>query len=141
MCAGAGLERAMVAMLRTLGGRKASLLIPQPAVANGQSGLGLNTPLVSEVEIEPVLLRTAALNGFGNGQRLYAAMTQGTVEKALNLAQASAGGENAADPTLEIKQTLETSMLRVQGSEYRVVSVKVKWSGGTELLYELEIEE
>ena len=31
-------------------------------------------------------------------------------------------------------------MLRAGGTEYRIVSVTVKWFGGAELLYELEIE-
>ena len=56
----AGLERAALAMLRTLGAGKASLLIPQPIAANEQTGLGLIVPLVNEVEMEPVLLQATA---------------------------------------------------------------------------------
>jgi hypothetical protein len=125
----AGLERAALAMLRTLGAGNASLLVLQPATANPQTGLGLIAPLVSEVEMEPVLLQATP-----NGQTLFARMTQGTVRKALNSAGAIDMGEVAT------KQTLETSMLRAGGTEYRIVSVIVKRFGGAELLYELEIE-
>ena len=37
----AGLERAALAMLRTLGAGRAALLLPQPVTANAQTGLGL----------------------------------------------------------------------------------------------------
>ena len=52
----AGLERAALAMLRTLGAGKASLLVPQPVTASEQTGLGLTVPLVQvdRVELEPV---------------------------------------------------------------------------------------
>ena len=125
----AGLERAALAMLRTLGAGRASLMVPQPATADAQTGLGLVAPLVSEVEMEPVLLQATP-----NGQTLFARMTQGTVRKALN----SAGAIDMGD--VATKQTLETSMLRAGGTEYRIVSVIVKRFGGAELLYELEIE-
>jgi len=125
----AGLERAALAMLRTLGGSKVSLLVPQPVTANEQTGLGLNIPLVNEVEMEPVLLQATA-----NGKILFARMTRGTVQNAL-----SGAGAIAADE-LATKQALETAMLRAGGTEYRIVSVMVKWFGGAELLYELEIE-
>ena len=62
-----GLERAALAMLRTLGAGKASLLVPQPVTANEQTGLGLTVPLVNEVEMEPVLLQAKP-----NGQTLFA---------------------------------------------------------------------
>jgi hypothetical protein len=120
----AGLERAAIAMLRTLGAGKASLLVPQPATANAQVGLGLGVPLVNEVEMEPVLLQTAV-----TGTTLLALMTRCTVQKAIN----SAGA-------IDANQTLETSMLRAGGTQYRIVSVTVKRFGGGELLYELEIE-
>lgn len=125
----AGLERAALAMLRTLGAGRASLMVPQPATTDAQTGLGLVAPLVSEVEMEPVLLQATL-----NGQTLFARMTQGTVRKALN----SAGAIDMGD--VATKQTLETSMLRARGTEYRIVSVIVKRFGGAELLYELEIE-
>ncbi len=131
----AGLERATLAMLHTLGAGKASLLVPQPAVADGQTGLGMTALLVSEVEIEPVLLHTPGLRTTANSSPLYAMMTRCTVQKALSNAGAIDIGEPAT------KQTLETSMLRVGGTEYRIVSVTVKWISGSELLYELEIEE
>ena len=124
-----GLERAALAMLRTLGGSKVSLLVPQPVAANEQTGLGLSIPLVNEVEMEPVLLQATA-----NGKTLFARMTRGTVQKALNSAGAIATDEVAT------ARALETAMLRADGTEYRVVSVMVKWFGGAELLYELEIE-
>lgn len=129
-----GLETAAISLLRTLGGGKASLLVPQPVAVDGQCGLGLEAPLSSEVEVEPVLVRTAGVNGTGNGRTRYALMTKCTVHKALNLAQAADSGESAT------KQTLESSVLRVEGTEYHVRSVLVKCSGGLELLYELEIE-
>jgi hypothetical protein len=135
MNAHAGMERAAAAMLRTLGGINASLLIPQPAAANGQTGLGLNVPLVNEVELEPVLLRTAGPKATGYGITLFAAIARCTLQKALSNAGAAGGDE------LATKQTLETSMLRVGETEYRIVSVMVKWLGGAQLLYELEIEE
>jgi hypothetical protein len=125
----AGLERAALAMLRTLGAGKASLLVPQPITATEQSGLGLIVPLVNEVEMEPVLLQATA-----KGETLLARMTQGTVQKALSSAGAIDTGEIAT------KQALETAMLRAGGTEYRIVAVTVKWFGGAELLYELEIE-
>jgi len=125
----AGLERAALAMLRTLGAGKASLLVAQPVTASEQSGLGLIIPLVNEVEIEPVLLQATA-----NGQTLFARMTRCTVQKALSSAGAIDTGEIAT------KQSLETAMLRAGGTEYRIVAVMVKWFGGVELLYELEIE-
>jgi hypothetical protein len=125
----AGLERAALAMLRTLGAGKASLLLAQPVTANEQTGLGLITPQVSEVEIEPVLLQATS-----SGLKLFARTTRGTVQKALNGAGAIDTGEIA------IKETLETSMLRAGGTEYRIVSVMAKRFGGAELLYELEIE-
>ncbi len=125
----AGLERAALAMLRTLGAGKASLLVPQPVAATEQTGLGLTVPLVNEVEIEPVLLQATP-----NGQKLLARMTRGTVGKALN-------GAGAIDTSeIATKQALETAMLRAGGTEYRVVAVTVKWFGGAEVLYELEIE-
>jgi hypothetical protein len=133
--AGAGVERAALAMLRTVGGGKASLLIPQPAAASGQTGLGLVAPLASEVELEPVLLRTAGPKASGYGATLFAVIARCTLQKALSDAGAVAGDE------LATKQTLETSMLRACGTEYRIVGVLVKWMGGTQLLYELEIEE
>jgi hypothetical protein len=125
----AGLERAALAMLRTLGAGRASLLVPQPVTATEQSGLGLIVPLVNEVEMEPVLLQAMP-----NGKTLLARMTQGTVQKALSSAGAIDTGEIAT------KQALETAMLRAGGTEYRIVTVTVKWFGGSELLYELEIE-
>jgi hypothetical protein len=126
----AGLERAALAMLRTMGANRAWLLLPQPAILNAQTGLGLITPLVNEVEMEPVLLQASS-----NGKTLLARMTRGTVQKALR----SAGAIDADE--LATAQTLETSMLRASGTEYRIVAVTVKWFGGAELLYELEIEE
>ncbi len=126
----AGLERAAVAMLRTLGAGRAALLLPQPVTANAQTGLGLTTPLVNEVEMEPVLVQATS-----NGKTLLARMTRGTAQTALGGAGAIDGGE------LATQQTLETSMLRVGATEYRIVAVTVKWFGGAELLYELEIEE
>ena len=127
--AAAGLERAAQAMLRTLGAGKASLLVPQPVTATEQTGLGLVVPLVNEVEMEPVLLQATV-----NGKTLLARLTQATVRKALSNAGAIDTGEIAT------KQTLETAMLRAGGTEYRIVTVTVKWFGGAELLYELEIE-
>jgi hypothetical protein len=125
----AGLEQAALAMLRTLGAGGACLLVPQPVTATEQSGLGLIVPLVNEVEMEPVLLQATP-----NGKTLLARMTQGTVQKALS-------GAGAIDPSeIATKQALETAMLRAGGTEYRIVAVTVKWFGGRELLYELEIE-
>jgi len=130
--AGAGVERAALAMLRTLGGSRVSLLVPQPAVANGQSGLGLSAPAASEVGLDPVLLRT---NAAGDSRKLVAAVAPSTVLKALDEVQAISAGENA------LRRTLESSRMRVGESEYRIVAVTAKWMGGTKLLYELEIEE
>ena len=127
--AAAGLERAALAMLRTLGAGRASLLLPQPVTATEQTGLGLVVPLVNEVELEPVLLQTTR-----DGKTLLARITQCTVQKALSSAGAIDTGEIAT------KQALETAMLRAGGTEYRIVTVTVKWFGGSELLYELEIE-
>jgi hypothetical protein len=127
--AAAGLERAALAMLRTLGAGRASLLLPQPVTATEQTGLGLVVPLVNEVELEPVLLQTAR-----DGKTLLARITQCTVQKALSSAGAIDTGE------LATKQALETAILRAGGTEYRIVTVMVKWFGGSELLYELEIE-
>jgi hypothetical protein len=125
----AGLERAALAMLRTLGAGGACLLVPQPVTATEQSGLGLIVPLVNEVELEPVLLQATP-----NGKTLLARMTKGTVQKALS-------GAGAIDTSeIATKQALETAMLRAGGTEYRIVAVTVKWFGGRELLYELEIE-
>ena len=125
-----GLERAALAMLRTLGAGIAWLLLPQPAALNAQTGLGLIAPLVNEVEMEPVLLQAAS-----NGRTLLARVTRDTVQKALSGAGAIDAGE------LATAETLETSTLRAGGTEYRIVAVTVKWFGGRELLYELEIEE
>jgi hypothetical protein len=111
-------------MLRTLGAGKASLLVPQPATANEQIGLGLSAPMVNEVEMEPVLLQTTV-----NGNALLALTTRCTVQKALS----SAG-------VIDAQETLETLMLRAGGTQYRIVSVAVKRFGGEELMYELEIE-
>ena len=80
--------------------------------------------------MEPVLLQANA-----TGKTLLARMTQGTLQKALSSAGAMDADEAAT------KETLERSMLRADGTEYHVVSVIVKWFGGRELLYELEIEE
>ncbi len=124
-----GLERAALAMLRTMGAGKASLLVLQPATANEQTGLGLSVPLVNEVEMEPVLLQKTV-----TGLSLLALMTRGTVRRALNSAGAIDSGEIAT------KQALESAMLRADGTEYRIAAVTVKWFGGAELLYELEIE-
>jgi hypothetical protein len=117
-------------MLRTLGAGKAALLLPQPVTADAQTGLGLTAPLVNEVEMAPVLVQATA-----NGKTLLARMTRGTLQAALSGAGAIDAGE------LATQETLETSMLRVGGTEYRIVAVTVKWFGGAELLYELEIEE
>lgn len=127
----AGMEQAAQAMLRTVGAGSCWLLMPQPMTTNAQTGLGLSTPLVNEVEIEPVLLQTNA-----TGEMLLARMTHGTLEKALNSVGAIGDGDENAT-----KETLERSMLRANGTEYRIVSVTVKWFGGVQLLYELEIEE
>jgi len=124
-----GLERAAEAMLRTLGAGKVSLLVPQPVAASEQTGLGLTLPLVNEVEMEPVLLQATP-----NGKTLFARLTRGTVQRALSGAGAVDTGE------LATKQALETAMLRADETEYRIVAVMVKWFGGAELLYELEIE-
>jgi hypothetical protein len=126
----AGLERAAQAMLRTLGAGTAWLILPQPAAVTGQTGLGLIAPLVNEVEMAPVLLQANS-----TGQTLLARLTRGTLQKAFS----SAGCTDTDEKTT--KQTLESSMLRSGGTEYRIVSVIVKWFGGRELLYELEIEE
>jgi hypothetical protein len=124
-----GLERAALAMLRTLGAGGACLLVPQPVTATEQSGLGLIVPLVNEVEMEPVLLQATP-----TGKTLLARMTRCTVQKALS-------GAGAIDTSeIATKQALETAMLRAGGTEYRIVAVTVKWFGGRELLYELEIE-
>ncbi len=135
MNTGAGLERAALAMLRTLGGGSAWLLIPQPEAATGRSGLGLSAPPVSEIAMEPVLLQTDGLNATANGRKLYAVMAPCTVQKALDAAQATTGGEN------DVRQILEHSRLRVGECEYRIVSVTAKWIGGTKLLYQLEVGE
>ncbi len=120
-----GLERAALAMLRTLGADKASLLLPQPATPNAQSGLGLSAPPSVEVEMEPVLLQTSV-----NGNQLLAIATRCTVQKAINGAEGT-----------EATQILTTSMLLAGGTRYRIVSVTVKRFDGAELLYELGIEE
>jgi hypothetical protein len=117
-------------MLRTLGAGTAWLVLPRPAIVNGQTGLGLIAPLVNEVEMEPVLLQANS-----TGQTLLVRLTRGTLQKAFS----SVGCTDTDERTT--KQTLESSMLRSGGTEYRVVSVIVKWFGGRELLYELEIEE
>jgi len=121
----AGLERASLAMLRTVGAGKASLLLSQPATANTQAGLGLNAPPVAEVEMEPVLVQASV-----NGNDLLAIATRCTVQKALNGADG-----------VEATQLLTTSMLRAGGKQYRIVSVTVKRFGGAEMMYELGIEE
>jgi len=120
-----GLERAALAMLRTLGAGAASLVISQPAAANEQTGLGLSVPMANEVEMEPVLLQATV-----TGKNLLALMARCSVQKAVD----SAGG-------VGIMETLQASMLRVGRTQYRIVSVTVKRFGGAELLYELEIEE
>lgn len=125
-----GLERAAEAMLRTVGAGTAWLLLPQPAAVNGQTGLGLTVPPVNEVEMEPVLLQANA-----TGKTLLARMTRGTLQKALSGAGAVDADESAT------KETLEGSLLRAGETEYHIVAVTVKWFGGRELLYELEIEE
>lgn len=129
-----GLDRAAQAMLRTLGAGSAWLLLPQPTTATEQSGLGLVAPLAYELELAPVLLRTAGGNSAGNKPKLFAVMTRRTIQNALNKAGAIAGDAAAT------KQTLGASTLRMSDTEYRIVSVIVKWISGTELLYELEIE-
>jgi uncharacterized protein YdgA (DUF945 family) len=98
--------------------------MPQPATTNDQTGLGQKVPLVNQVEIEPVLLQATV-----TGDNLLALMTRCTVQKAIN----GAGG-------IDVKQTLQTSMLRAGRTKYRIVSVTVKRFGGAELMYELEIE-
>jgi hypothetical protein len=120
----AGLERAAVAMLRTLGAGRASLLVPQPSTTNVQTGLGLSVPMVNEAELEPVLLQTDP-----PGANLLALVTKGTLQRALC-------GVGAMDT----KQMVEASMLQAGGTQYRIVSVTVKHFGGSELIYELEIE-
>jgi hypothetical protein len=120
-----GLERAALAMLRTLGAGLAFLLVPQPATTSEQTGLGLSVPVANEVEMEPVLLQATV-----TGKNLLALTTRGTAEKAVN----SAGA-------IGVKETLQASMLRAGRTEYRIVSVTVKRFGGAELMYELEIEE
>ena len=79
--------------------------------------------------MEPVLLQATV-----DGNILLALMTRSTVRKALSGAGAIDTGE------LATQQTLETSLLRADGTEYRIVSVTVKRFGGAELIYELEIE-
>ncbi len=85
--------------------------------------------------MEPVLLQRRGCVRRGKVAHSGAMMTRCTVQKALS----SAGAIDIGEPAT--KQTLETSMLRAGGTEYRIVSVTVKWFGGSELLYELEIEE
>jgi len=123
--AAVGLERAALAMLRTLGAGKATLLLTQPVAANAQIGLGLNAPPAAEVEMEPVLLQASV-----NGNNLLAIAGRSTVQKAINVAD----GEQAV-------RLLTTSMLRAGETQYRIVSVTVKRFGGVEMLYELGIEE
>lgn len=120
-----GLERAALAMLRTLGAGRASLIMAQSATTNEHTGLGQVALTMNEVDIEPVLLQATVA-----GDNLLALMTRGTVQKAIE----SAGGT-------EVKQALQTSMLRAGRTQYRIVSVTVKRFGGAELMYELEIEE
>ena len=121
----AGLERAASAMLRVLSAGSARLVLTQTAAANTQSGLGIVAPAAAEVEMEPVLLQATP-----NGSALMAITTRGTVAKVLG----GLDGEEAA-------RALETSMLRADEKEYRIVSVTVKRFGGAELIYELGIEE
>ena len=121
----AGMERAALAMLRTLGAGKASLLLTQPATVNGQCGLGLSAPPSAEVEMEPVLLQCSV-----NGEQLQAITTRAVVHRALN------GTDGVAANKL-----LEASLLRVGKTTYRILSVTVKRFGGAELLYEMGIEE
>lgn len=121
----AGLERASLAMLRTLGAGKASLLLTQSAPANTQAGLGLSAPPAAEVEMEPVLLQTSV-----NGNDLLAITTGCTVQKAINVADEA-----------QAAQLLSTSMLKAGETLYRIVSVTVKRFGGAQILYELGIEE
>ena len=123
--AAVGLERAALAMLRTLGAGKATLLLTQPVAANAQIGLGLNAPPAAEVEMEPVLLQASV-----NGNNLLAIAARSTVQKAINVADAS-----------EAARLLSTSMLKAGETLYRIVSVTVKRFGGVEMLYELGIEE
>jgi hypothetical protein len=124
-----GLEAAALAMLRTLGGVAAQLLLTQPATASGLEGLGMSAPALGELALEPVLLRTTT-----NGKTLYALATAATVRKAL--------GETLAEDASElaVRQTLEQALLRVNGNRYRITAVAPKWHGGVALLYELEIE-
>jgi len=122
--AAAGLERAAIAMLRSLGAGRAFLLMPQPAAATGQTGLGMAPPQVNELEVEPVLLQSVV-----SGKTLLALATRNTVRRAI-------GTGEEIDP----KETLERSMLRAGEAQYRIVAVTVKRFGGAELLYELEIE-
>jgi len=121
----AGLERAALAMLWTLGAGKASLMMSQPATTSEQAGLGLSAPMMNEIEMEPVLLQATV-----TGNNLLALLTRCTAQKAVG----SASG-------VDIKQTLQMSMLRAGRTQYRIVAVTAKWFGGAELLYELEIEE
>jgi len=130
-----GLDRAAQAMLRTLGAGSAWLLLPQMAADSAQSGLGLAAPLTYEVELNPVLLRSAGTQSAQSRPKLYAVATRCTLQKALSGAGATSGDASSN------KQTLAASALRVDEIDYRIVSVNVKWISGMELLYELEIEE
>jgi hypothetical protein len=130
----AGMQQMALAMLRTLGGRRASLLVPQPATASQQTGLGLVAPMASELDMEPVLLQTW-ISRSQSASKLYAMMARCTVLKALNLTDGIEGVDQS------VRLTLETSKLRSGGTDYRIVSVTAKWYGGTELIYQLEIEE
>jgi hypothetical protein len=121
----AGLERAALAMLRTMGAGTAKLLLTQPAVATAQIGLGLDAPPATEVEMDPVLLQTSV-----NGNDLLAIATRGTVHMAINV-----------EDSAQAARLLSTSMLQAGDTEYRIVSVTVKRFGGVEMLYELGIEE
>lgn len=121
----AGLERAALAMLRTLGAGRASLVLPQPSALNAQSGLGLTAPAAAEVEMEPVLLQASV-----DGKSLMAIAARCTLQRAINVAD----GAGAS-------RLLMTSMLKAGETHYRIVSVTVKRFGGVEMLYELGIEE
>lgn len=123
---GAAVLRAADAMLRALGGKEISMLLPLSAMPGDPAGqLGLADPGVEELKISPVIVRYLPTENNGPRRRVEFLVPASGIATALS-AHDFAGAEQLIDATLGIAY---------EGELFHIEGFTSEYFGGTAYLY------
>jgi hypothetical protein len=117
---------AAAALLRSLGGSTARLLIPQPlAAAPADNGLALTAETDEALLLDPVLVRRNM-----DGSALEVMVAAETLRAALGI-----DDDQRPEDTMGLEARLEINLQR-----YRIQAVEAEFQGGLEYLYKFRVE-